>query len=262
MSVNASLALQEPQLTPFPPWRGVWSRFLASRAAVDELLFELIERQAHTARSTPGLLSALIQAASEDGRPNLRQVRDDVMSLLLAGHETTASELAWAFQLLAHHPHVLARFVTALEEDDEQYVSATLQEILRHRPVFLFAIPRVVVSPIEIGGRVYNPPVYLVGCLHLMHHDPIFFENPDEFNPGRFLTTGPPTELWMPWGGGRKRCPGHHLALMEMQSVLRAVMSEFRISAVGRRVEAARWRSVIVTPGNGCRLMLQRRADA
>jgi cytochrome P450 len=109
MSVNASLALQEPQLTPFPPWRAAWNRFLASRAVVDELLFALIERRAHAARSPPGLLSALVQAASEDGRPNLRQVRDDVMSLLLAGHETTASELAWAFQLLVHHPDVMAR---------------------------------------------------------------------------------------------------------------------------------------------------------
>jgi cytochrome P450 len=95
-----------------------------------------------------------------------------------------------------------------------------------------------------------------------MHHDPIFFEDPDDFNPGRFLTAEPPPELWMPWGGGRKRCPGHHLALLEMQSVLKAVLSEFRISPVGRRVETARWRSVIVTPGNGCRVMLRRRTDA
>lgn len=261
-TVSGSLVLQEPQLRPFPPWRGMWNRFLDSRATVDELLRGLIERRASAASPAPGVLSALIEAASENGDLNVRQVRDDVMSILVAGHETTASELAWAVQFLAHHPDISARFVAAVGEDDERYISATIHEVLRHRPVFLFAIPRVVVSPVEIGGRRYNPPVHLVGCVHLMHHDPTLFREPDQFDPARFLAAEPPPQLWMPWGGGRKRCPGHHLALLDMAAVLKATLFQFRILPLGRKVETARWRSVVVAPGNGCRVVLHRRTSA
>ena len=116
-------------------------------------------------------------------------------------------------------------------------------------------------APIEISGRTFHPPVYLVGCIHLMHHDPTLYEEPDAFRPERFLTGDLAADVWMPWGGGRKRCPGHHLALLEMQIVLRAVLSELQVLPVGRRVETARWRSVIVTPGRGSRILLRKRRE-
>jgi cytochrome P450 len=191
-----------------------------------------------------------------------RQIRDDLMSVILAGHETTASELAWAFQLLAHHPTTTERLVNGLENGDDRYLAATVQEVLRHRPVFLFTIPRVVNAPFEIAGRTFHPPVHLVGCIHLMHHDPAVYEDPERFLPERFLAAEVPSEVWMPWGGGRKRCPGHHLAVLEMQLVLRTVLSELRVLPVTNRVETARWRSVIVTPGRGSRVVLSRRSAA
>jgi cytochrome P450 len=260
LSVTASLALQEPQLRRLPGWSGIWRRFLADRADVDRIISGLIDDEAHAPARESGLLSMLIGESDTDiGKRCHQQIRDDIMSVILAGHETTASELAWAFQLLAHHRTVMSRLVDDLDDGGEHYLIATVQEVLRHRPVFLFAIPRVVHSPFELSGITYRPPVHLVACIYLMQHDPVYYTDPEQFRPERFLSTEPPGELWMPWGGGRKRCPGHHLATLEMRTVLRLALSELEVTAVGRTVETARWRSVIVTPGHGSRIVLRKR---
>jgi tetraprenyl-beta-curcumene synthase len=264
LTITASLTLQEGQLRPIPPWRHLWRGFLSERAAVHGLIDELISEEAHAPARESGLLAMLLEgtASSEDCDVDHRQIRDDLMSVILAGHETTASELAWAFQLLAHNRATATSLVESLDNDEERYLAATVQEVLRHRPVFLFTIPRVVNAPFEIAGRAFHPPVHLMGCIYLMQHDPAIYEDPERFRPERFLAAEPPPEVWMPWGGGRKRCPGHHLAVLEMQLVLRTVLSELRVLPVGNRVETARWRSVIVTPGRGSRVLLRTRPDA
>jgi cytochrome P450 len=264
LTITASLTLQEGQLRPIPPWRRLWAGFLSERAAVHKLVDELISEEAHAPARESGLLTILLEgtASSEDQDADQRQIRDDLMSVILAGHETTAAQLAWAFQLLAHHPATSARLVASLENGEDSYLTATVQEVLRHRPVFLFTIPRVVNAPFEMAGRTFNPPVHLMGCIYLMQHDPAVYEHPHRFTPERFLGTEPPPELWMPWGGGRKRCPGHHLAVLEMQIVLRTVLSELDVLPVADQIETARWRSVIVTPGRGSRIVLRSRAVA
>jgi tetraprenyl-beta-curcumene synthase len=263
LTITASLALQERQLRPVPPWRRLWAGFLSERAAVHKLVDELISEEAHAPARESGLLAMLLEGTTSSGHDaDERQMRDDMLSVILAGHETTASELAWAFQLLAHHPATTARLVASLENGEDSYLTATVQEVLRHRPVFLFTIPRVVNAPFEIAGRAFNPPVHLMGCIYLMQHDPAVYEHPDRFMPERFLGTEPPPELWMPWGGGRKRCPGLHLAVLEMQIVLRTVLSELDVLPVADQIETARWRSVIVTPGRGSRILLRSRAAA
>jgi cytochrome P450 len=203
----------------------------------------------------------LLAAHNSDGSAmSPRQVRDNLMSIVLAGHETTASELAWAFQLLAHNPRVLDRLIDEIDRDaGEEYLTATIQEVLRHRPVFLFAIPRAVKQPIEIGGWTYRPPTQLLGCIYLVHHDPELYPNPHEFRPERFLGTSPSTYTWLPWGGGRKRCPGLHLATLEMKTVLRTVLETMTVRPAAKKMEHPRWRSVIVTPHAGSRVVLQRR---
>jgi tetraprenyl-beta-curcumene synthase len=262
LTITASLALQEGQLRRLPPWRKLWRGFLTERAAVDGIIDSLIRDEAHAPARESGLLSMLLEnkPAWTDTTAGRRQIRDDIMSVILAGHETTASELAWAFQLLAHDQTTTARLVNSLDNGDDRYLTATVQEVLRHRPVFLFTIPRVVNAPIDIAGRTFYPPVHLMGCIHLMHHDPALYEDPERFRPERFLTAEPPPEVWMPWGGGRKRCPGHHLAMLEMQLVLRTVLSEMHIQPATNRIETARWRSVIVTPGRGSRIILSQRS--
>jgi len=260
LSVTRSLALQEAQLRHLPPWRGIWRGFLAERLVVNEMLDNLIEEEAHAEARDSGLLGMLLDNSSGAATdPNAQQIREDLMSVILAGHETTASELAWAFQLLAHNQKTATRLTESLDSGDSRYLTATIQEVLRHRPVFLFTIPRVVRSPFELAGRTYQPPEQLVGCIHLMQHDPALYDDPECFRPERFLDTDPPADIWMPWGGGRKRCPGHHLAMLEMQIVLKTVLGDLQILPADRKIETARWRSVIVTPGRGSRVLLRKR---
>jgi cytochrome P450 len=259
LTVTASLALQEQQLRALPPWQGIWRRFLQHRTIVNRELDRLIADEAHAPAHENGLLAMLLSPNTHPDDPV--QIREDLMSVILAGHETTASELAWALQLLAHHPQVAARLTETIAAGDTNYLQATVYEVLRSRPVFLFTIPRVCNRPHELGGRTYLPPEQLVGCIHLMHHDPNLYENPECFQPERFLSSEPPAAIWMPWGGGRKRCPGHHLATLEMQIVLRAVLCNAHVLPAEATIEPARWRSVIVTPGRGCRVVLHHRRE-
>lgn len=259
-AVTRSLVLQEPPLRRLPGWRGIWRSFLVERAAVDKIVAQLIEEEARRGARDSGLLSMLLGGEHPDNdQLTIRQIRDTIVSVILAGHETTASELAWAFQLLAHDPVVAGRLVDDLEAGGEGYLTAAIQEVLRHRPVFLFTIPRVVRRPFEIAGTTYRPPVQLVGCVHLMHHDPSLYPEPHRFRPERFLDGSPRPEVWTPWGGGRKRCPGHHLAMLEMRTVLEIVLRDFELLPVAERIETARWRSVIVTPGRGSQIVLRER---
>jgi cytochrome P450 len=257
--VAGSLALHEAPLRRLPGWRGIWRRFLAERDQVDSLLFGLIEDGAHRRAQDAGLLWQLASGPDEQRDISVRQMRDDLMSVILAGHETTASQLAWALQLLAYHPAVQQRLSHELECGEQSYLTATVQEVMRHRPVFLFAIPRVTNQPWELGGIIYQPPVHLLGCIHLLHHDPELFPEPQRFRPERFLELSSHPG-WLPWGGGRKRCPGYRLAMMEMQVVLQAVLARWRVLPTAPHMERARWRSVIVTPGGGCRVILNERA--
>lgn len=261
LSVTASAVFPEPLLR-HGPGRRIWERFLRARAEVDRLIYAIIEDRAFAGGCSGNLLDRLLRARNTDGSPmSSRQVRDNLMSVVLAGHETTASELAWAFQLLAHNPVVLERLIEELDSHGgEEYLTATIQEVLRHRPVFLFAIPRAVKQPIEIGGWTYRPPAQLLGCIYLVHHDPALHHKPHEFRPERFLGTAPTPSTWLPWGAGRKRCPGLHLATLEMKTVLRTVLASTTVGPAGARIEHPRWRSVIVTPHAGSRVVLHPRA--
>jgi cytochrome P450 len=266
LSVTASAVCPEPLLR-HGPGRRIWRRFLRERAEVDELIYAIIEdrRREEECREedvSGDVLGMLLAARNADGsRMSQRQVRDNLMSIVLAGHETTASELAWAFQLLAHNPRVLNKLIDEIDGGaGEEYLTATIQEVLRHRPVFLFTIPRAVKQPIEIGGWTYRPPTQLLGCIYLVHHDPELYPEPHEFRPERFLgDSAPTTYAWLPWGGGRKRCPGLHLATLEMKTVLRTVLATMTVRPASRKLEHPRWRSVIVTPHAGSRVLLERR---
>jgi cytochrome P450 len=189
-----------------------------------------------------------------------QQVRDEIMSLILAGHETTAAQLAWAFQLLAHDRPTCDRLVGEIERGErDEYLTATVQEVQRHRPVLVFTIPRAVDKAIAIGDWTYQPPAHLLGSIYLLHHDPDVYADPFVFRPERFLEAAPQPHAWLPWGGGRRRCPGLHLATLEMRTVLRTVLSTMSVRPAARHVEHARWRSVVVMPHAGCRVVLSAR---
>ena len=266
-TVLAMLAITGNVVFPLPilrhgPGRAVWEHFLEYRSATDELIRALIDGRRETAAADrEDALAMLLAAHNTDGSPMAHsQLRDNVMSLILAGHETTASQLAWAFQLLAHNPVAQKRLIEEIDENaGDEYLTATVQEVLRHRPVFVFAIPRAVKQPIEIGGWTYRPPAHLLACIYLLHHDPASYPEPDEFRPERFLEGQPSPYTWLPWGAGRRRCPGSHLAMLEMKTVLRTVLESMTVNPASRRMERPRWRSVIVTPHAGSRVVLRRR---
>lgn len=259
LSVTASLVLQEPRLNRLPGWRATWKRFVQDRDEVDRLIASLIARRRASTGTRRDMLEMLLNAQRADGSPmSDKELRDNLVSVITAGHETTASSLAWAFQLMAHNQTTQDRLIEEIGRGgSDEYLTATVSEVLRHRPVFLFTVPRAIAQPFEINGWTYHPPAHLLGCTYLMHHDPALFEDPDKFRPERFLKSSS-TRTWLPWGGGQKTCPGRHLALMEMNTVLRATLSKRRVLPAGRTIEHARWRSVIVTPHAGSRIVLSR----
>jgi cytochrome P450 len=260
--VTASPVLQQPRLCRVPGWRHTWSRFTRDREELDRLIAGIITRRRPAVGGHGDMLDMLLDATRLDGSPmTTKELRDNVVATTIAGHETTASALAWAFQLIAHYPRVQDRLASELDAgDSEDYLQATINEVLRHRPVFLFAAPRAVAQPIEIGGWTYNPPVHLLGAIYLMHHDPNLFTAPDEFRPERFLDSSrAATRTWLPWGAGPQRCPGRHLALLELRTVLRIALSTLRVEPASATIERARWRSVIVTPHAGSTLVLRKR---
>src|SRR4051794_2661491 len=199
-------------LMPEPPVKfGPVRRFHQLRDEVDRLLFELIDERRRDHADRDDVLSMLLQARhSDDDSPmTAQELRDELMTLLVAGHETTASELAWAFERLARESRVLARLVAEIDSGDgDAYLSATVHETMRRRPVIPNAAPRLVKQPIEIGGWTYPEGVCLVANAYLVHHDPDVYVDPYEFRPERFLDEPPGTYTWIPFGGGRRRCLG------------------------------------------------------
>jgi cytochrome P450 len=187
-----------------------------------------------------------------------QELRDELMTLLVAGHETTASQLAFTFERLVRTPDVLARLTEEVADGDgDAYVTATVQESLRRRPVLPNAAPRLVMQEIEVGGRPYPEGVCLVPNAYLVHHDPAIYPDPYAFRPERFLERSPGTYTWIPFGGGRRRCLGAAFATVEMRVVLRAVLERAspRVTGDGR-LELSRRRSITLSPREGAEVVL------
>ncbi|HSZ14603.1 MAG TPA: cytochrome P450 [Solirubrobacteraceae bacterium] len=267
LSVMVTPLLLEPQLRRLPGWRGRWRRFERQRQAFDEIVARIITTRRYRSEHSPGarqaadLLDLLISARNPDGSPlSDRQVRDNFTSVLVAGHETTAATLAWAFQLLAQNPAVQERLSEEIEEGaDDTYMNAVIQEVLRHRSPFLFIPPRAVKEPIEIGGHEYHPPGQLLAATYLLHHDPELYADPDTFMPERFLGGAPRPGTFLPWGLGRKRCPGRQFALLEVRTVLRHALSRWRVQPAKDHIERPRWRTAMLTPHAGSEVILRPR---
>ncbi len=257
---------------------GRWARFPQLHAEVDRQLFALIEQRRADAADHAGgesddesrgdVLGMLLSARHEDGEPmSAQELRDELMTALVAGHETTASQLAWAFERLAREPEVRRRLVDELDEgESEAYLTATIQEIMRLRPVLAEAEPRVVKQRVEIGGVEYPPGVALIASAYLVHRDPDIYPHPEELRPERFMEKAggraPGTYTWIPFGGGRTRCLGARFAMQEMKVVLGAVLGACEIVPVDPAAERTRRRSITLSPAGQARVILRDRADA
>jgi cytochrome P450 len=253
-----------PPLPPVLSWFGRPAELDRLTAQVDELIFALIEERRGEDAAGDDVLALLLAARHENGSPmTAEELRDELMTALVAGHETTASQLAWAFERLAREPDVLGRLHEELDAGVEgDYLTATINEILRLQPVLPNAEPRLVKRPVEIGGVRYPPGVALFANSYLLHHDPDVYPDPYAFRPERFLAQQPGTYTWIPFGGGRRRCLGASFALLEMKIVLRAVLQRCELSPADIRRERTRRRSITVSPAGGCRLILRDRALA
>ncbi len=265
---------------------GRWARFPQLYESVDRQLFELIEqrRQEHDGHGEGGaqgscvgerrddVLDMLLGARHEDGSPmSAQELRDELVTVLVAGHETTASQLAWAFERLAREPTVTRRLTEELDEgESEEYLTASIKEILRLRPVLAEAEPRVVKRTIEIGGIRYPPGVALVPSAYLVHRDPDIYPKPLELRPERFLERaqepaggrGGSQYSWIPFGGGRTRCLGASFALLEMKVVLRAVLSVCDVVALEAKPERTRRRSITLSPAGQATVVIRQRAGS
>ena len=268
------LAFSESPLSLLPPLPGLLTlagpiaRFESLASRVDELIYALIEerRRGDDGAGQHGggddVLSLLLSAEHEDGSPmSPEELRDELMTALVAGHETTASQLAWAFERLAREPAVLRRLQEELDAGSgEDYLTAMIHEVMRHRPVLPNAEPRLVKQPVEIGGVRYPPGVVLFANAYLVHHDPDIYPEPYAFRPERFLENPPGTYTWIPFGGGCRRCLGASFALLEMKSVIRTVLGRCELSPAGSGAERTRRRSITLSPARGGLVILRDRA--
>jgi len=234
-----------------------WGRLVRLRAEVDALLlaeFEQRRREEPTGRED--LLSVLISATDEEGKGLTDdELRDEMMTLLLAGHDTTASSLAWAFEQLVRHPDVLAELAEDVDAGSEQYVEAVIQETLRVRPV-VAQVQRKLMRSVELGGWNLPRGTVVAGALHLVHRDPGRYEDPAKFRPTRFLEGAETSYTWIPFGGGVRRCLGVNLAFMEMRAVITTMIKRVWLGAPPGGTERPRARGVTVEPGRGGEVVL------
>ncbi|HEX8122834.1 MAG TPA: cytochrome P450 [Solirubrobacteraceae bacterium] len=221
------------------------------------LLREIAERRADPRED---ILSLLVTARFEDGEPmDDQEIRDQLMTLLLAGHETTATGLAWTFDLLVRHPDVLARLVRAVDEGDDAYVRAVVSEALRLRPVVPIAGRRLA-SELRVNGHVLPEGTDVTPAIWLAHTREDAYPEPYAFRPERFLDGSPSTYAWIPFGGGVRRCIGAAFAEMEMRVALTEILRTRTLRATTSRPERVARRNVTFSPRAGTRVLAAARA--
>jgi len=240
--------------------RGRFAEFHQRKAAADELIYDEIarRREATDLDQREDVFSLLLQARDEDGQPLTdTELRDELVTLLVAGHETTATGLAWAFDLLTHHPRVLDRLRSSLAAGETDYLDAVVKETLRVRPV-IPGIGRVVRGgSFAIGGWEIPEGVEINPSIALIHRRGDRYPQPLEFRPERFLgDDAPDTYTWIPFGGGTRRCLGASFALQEMRVVLSRVLERTDLEAVRRRPERVLRQGITLVPRDGVRVRL------
>jgi cytochrome P450 len=246
-SPSPALLLLQRDLGRLSPW----GRFVRRRDRVDALLYEEIDRRRHD----PGedVLTLLLSARDEDGNPLTdRELRDELITLLLAGYETTATSIAWAFERLLRSPAALQRLTDEVRAgESSEYLDAVIKETLRVRPV-ISEVFRAPSEPVELGGYRFDPGTQLAAAILLVQYDPqLYGPDPLEFRPERFLEGATEAYTWIPFGGGVRRCLGATFAQLEMRVVLAAVLRRATLRAPRDKSEAPRFRGITINPARG-----------
>ncbi|NMO04678.1 cytochrome P450 [Gordonia sp. TBRC 11910] len=243
---------------PLSPWR----RHLAMRRQFDDIIERLIARAYADPdfENRPDVLSLLLRSTYDDGSPvTHRHIGDQLTTLLAAGHETTATSLAWAFERLSRHPHPLERLVAEIDDGEAAYLQATIHEVMRSRATIDGTTRRVLVARMPLGEWVIPYGMNIYTATSVAHHDPRNFPRPDEFIPDRFLGRMPDTYAWTPFGGGLRRCIGAAFANMEMTVILRTILSTYRLLPTDAPDERVAFRGLPFAPGAGGRIRVEPR---
>lgn len=257
LSIGAweTMALARPELGRRRPWRGLRRNV----EEADRLLYaEIADRRADPdIANRTDVLAMLVRSADEAGHTMTdRELRDQLMTLLVAGHETTATALSWALERLTRHPAVLDKAVRAARDGDDDYLDAVAKETLRIRPV-VFDVGRVLKQPVELAGHQLPAGVMVAPGIGLVHERDDVYPDADRFDPDRMLgvTLGPTT--WFPFGGGNRRCLGATFAMVELRVVLREILSRVDLFATTAADERQRVKHVTLVPHRGARICVR-----
>lgn len=243
-----------PRLQRFWPWR----RFAEIQCDLDRLLYaEIAERRRSDVAHRPDVLSRLLQAGDGDALSDA-ELRDNLVTLLLAGHETTATALAWTMHDLVRSPQLLRRAQRAADEGDDAYLEAVAKEAMRLHPV-IYEVARRLAVPVEVAGYRLPAGVTVMPVVGLVQSDPAYHPDPERFDPRRFLDGQPAPNTWIPFGGGVRRCLGAGFSLMEATVVLREMLRGYDIRPDRARPEPAKGRNITLAPARGTRVRIRPR---
>ncbi|RDI44879.1 cytochrome P450 [Nocardia mexicana] len=242
---------------------GPWARFAAHRRSYDEIVGRLIRRAVDDPNLSDrdDVLSMMLQSRYDDGSAMTHdEIADELLTLLTAGHETTATTLAWTIERLRRHPDILRRLVSEVDEGGSALREATLLEVQRVRPVIDATARQVHAESISLGRWTLPRGQKVMVSIRLMHDNEDLFPRARTFDPDRFVGVRPGTFSWIPFGGGARRCIGAAFATLEMNVVLRTLLRDFVLEPTDRPDERTHFRGVALVPGGKGRAVVHRRA--
>ncbi len=246
-----------------------WEYVCHLQRQIDELLYaEIRTRREQHDPSRSDILSLLLSARDEAGEAMTDvELRDELMTLLLAGHETTATAIAWALYWVHKFPNIREQIFQELETlgDNPEplniarlpYLTAVCNETLRIYPVAVLTVPRAVKEPVELMGYPLEPGTRLYGCIYLTHHREDIYPNSQQFKPERFLERQFSPYEFLPFGGGIRRCIGEALALFEMKLVLATILQRYELALADQRPERPKRRGVTFAPERGVKMVMR-----
>ncbi|NDJ22863.1 cytochrome P450 [Nostoc sp. B(2019)] len=245
-----------------------WGKFLRDRQQLDELLYaEIAERRRNNDAQRIDILSLLMSAHDEAGNSMTDQeLRDELMTLLFAGYETTATAMAWSLYWVHQKPEVREKLIKELDTLGDSpdpmsifrlpYLTAVCNETLRIHPVAMLTFPRMVQEPVELLGYSLEPGTIVVGCMYLTHQREDLYPQPKQFKPERFLERQFSPYEFIPFGGGVRRCLGEALAVFEMKLVLATILSRYQLARADNQPEVPRRRGVTLAPARGVQMVI------
>lgn len=246
-----------------------WGKFVYQRKQVDELLYaEIAERRQQQNPDSIDILSLLLSARDEEGIPMTDQeLRDQLITLILGGYETTATVIAWALYWIHHNSEVREKLLQELDSLGNNpdltsisrlpYLTAVCNETLRIHPVFISTFPRVVRKSVELIGHKLEPGTVVVGGIYLTHHREDLYPDSKQFKPQRFLERQFSPYEFLPFGGGVRRCVGEALALFEMKLVLTTIILKYQLALIDQLPERPQRHGFTIAPGNGVKMVVK-----